>query len=58
VEAILSTPMLQQGADQAVASGDVSKETAQAAVAALRTAAERGESFMAVTVFGFVARKP
>ena len=45
------------GADDAVESGGPARDVAEAAVGVVHAAAERGEAFAAITVFGFVARK-
>ena len=44
-------------ADDAIQSGELARDVAEDAVRAVSGAAERGEAFAAVTVFGFVARK-
>ncbi len=43
--------------DVAVESGGPARDVAEAAVGVVHAAAERGEAFAAITVFGFVARK-
>jgi hypothetical protein len=50
--------MLQRTADDAIGSGELARDVAEAAVCSVHSAAERGEAFAALTVFGFVARKP
>lgn len=50
--------LLRRTAAQAVRDGLVSGTEAQDAIDALRSAAEEGVSFSAVTMFGFVARAP
>ena len=56
-EMLLSTQVLRRDADDAVESGGLTREVADAAVRAVHDAAERGLAFAAITVFGFVARK-
>jgi ubiquinone/menaquinone biosynthesis C-methylase UbiE len=57
-EMLLSTQVLRRDADDAVESGGLTREVADAAVRAVHDAAKRGLAFAAITVFGFVARKP
>jgi ubiquinone/menaquinone biosynthesis C-methylase UbiE len=57
-EILLRTQVLQRDADDAVESGGLTRDVADAAVRAVHQAAERGLAFAAITVFGFVARKP
>jgi len=57
-EMLLRTQVLSRDADDAVESGGLTREVADAAVRAVHDAAERGLAFAAITVFGFVARKP
>jgi ubiquinone/menaquinone biosynthesis C-methylase UbiE len=57
-EMLLRTQVLSKDADNAVESGGLTREVADAAVRAVHDAAERGLAFAAITVFGFVARKP
>jgi SAM-dependent methyltransferase len=57
-EMLLRTQVLSRDADDAVESGGLSREVADAAVRAVHAAAGRGLAFAAITVFGFVARKP
>jgi hypothetical protein len=57
-ETLLRTQILQRAADDAAESGEVMPDVAGAAVRTVHAAAERAESFAAVTVFGFVALKP
>ena len=57
-EVLLGTHMLQRAADDAIESGELARDVAEAAVRIVHSAAERGEAFAAVTVFGFVACKP
>ena len=54
---LLRSQVVQRAADDAVESGGLARDVAAAAVGAVHAAAERGEAFAAVTVFGFVARK-
>jgi hypothetical protein len=54
---LLRTRVLSRDADDAVESGGLTREVADAAVRAVHDAAERGLAFAAITVFGFVARK-
>jgi len=56
-EMLLRTQVLGRDADNAVESGGLTREVADAAVRAIHDAAERGLAFAAITVFGFVARK-
>ena len=56
-EMLLSTQVLRRDADDAVESGGLTRDVADAAVRAVHDAAERGLAFAAITVFGFVARK-
>jgi hypothetical protein len=56
-EMLLRTQVLQRAADDAIQSGQIARDVAEAAVQTVHAAAERGDSFAAITVFGFVARK-
>jgi hypothetical protein len=56
-EMLLRSQVLQRAADDAVESGGLARDVAEAAVRAVQAAAERGEAFAAITVFGFIARK-
>jgi ubiquinone/menaquinone biosynthesis C-methylase UbiE len=56
-EMLLRSQVVQRSADDAVESGSLAREVAEAAVGAVHAAAERGEAFAAITVFGFIARK-
>jgi hypothetical protein len=56
-EILLRTQVLRRDADDAVESGGLTRDVADAAVRAVAQAAERGLVFAAITVFGFVARK-
>jgi ubiquinone/menaquinone biosynthesis C-methylase UbiE len=56
-EMLLRTQVLSRDADDAVESGGLTREVADAAVRVVHDAAEHGLSFAAITVFGFVARK-
>ncbi len=56
-EMLLRSQVLSRDADNAVESGGLTREVADAAVRAVHDAAERGLAFAAITVFGFVARK-
>ena len=56
-EMLLRTQVLSRDADDAVESGGLTRDVADAAVRAVHDAAERGLAFAAITVFGFVARK-
>jgi SAM-dependent methyltransferase len=56
-EMLLRTQVLSRDADDAVESGGLTRQVADAAVRAVHDAAERGLAFAAITVFGFVARK-
>jgi ubiquinone/menaquinone biosynthesis C-methylase UbiE len=55
---LLDSPLIDGAADTAVATGSLGREEAEEAVRGLRTAAEAGHAFSAVTVFGFLLRKP
>jgi ubiquinone/menaquinone biosynthesis C-methylase UbiE len=55
---LLETPVLRMVADQAVRDGTLTREEADAAVAGVESAAVAGHAFSAVTVFGFLLRKP
>ncbi|GAA1976704.1 hypothetical protein GCM10009798_42380 [Nocardioides panacihumi] len=57
-EVLAAGRMHRMAADRAVADGLVDAATADAAVQALGDAARHGWAFSAVTVFGFVCRKP
>jgi SAM-dependent methyltransferase len=57
-EVLLRTQVLRTDADDAVRSGGLARDVADAAVRAVHEAAERGHAFVAITVFGFVVRKP
>lgn len=57
-EMLLSTQVLRRDANDAIKSGGLTRDVADAAVRAVHDAAERGLAFAAITVFGFVARKP
>jgi ubiquinone/menaquinone biosynthesis C-methylase UbiE len=56
-EMLLRTQVLQRAADDAVEFGDLVPAVAEAVVRTVQAAAERGDAFAAITVFGFVARK-
>jgi SAM-dependent methyltransferase len=56
-EVLLRTQVLRRDAEDAVASGQLPREVAEAAVRAVHQAAERGDAFAAITVFGFLARR-
>jgi hypothetical protein len=56
-EMLLRSQVVQRAADDAVESGGLARDVAEAAVGAVHAAAERGEAFAAITVFGFIARK-
>jgi SAM-dependent methyltransferase len=57
-EMLLRTQVLSRDADDAVESGGLTRDIADAVVRTVHDAAERGLAFAAITVFGFVARKP
>ena len=57
-QALLNSPFVADNARQAVERGLVSQEVADDSVRALRAAAEAGYALGAVTVFGFVLRRP
>jgi ubiquinone/menaquinone biosynthesis C-methylase UbiE len=56
-EILLRTQVLQRAAQDAIGSGRLARDVAEAAVSAVHEAANRGAAFAAITVFGFVARK-
>jgi hypothetical protein len=56
-EILLRTQVLQRAADDAIELGDLARDVADAVVSTVHAAAERGDAFAAITVFGFVARK-
>jgi ubiquinone/menaquinone biosynthesis C-methylase UbiE len=56
-ETLLGTQVVRRSAEEAVESGHLARDIAEAAVRAVHEAAERGDAFAAITVFGFVARK-
>ena len=56
-EMLLRTQVLQRAADDAIELGDLGRDVADAVVSTVHAAAERGDAFAAITVFGFVARK-
>ena len=56
-EMLLRTQVLQRAADDAIEFGDLARDVAEAVVRTVHAAAERGDAFAAITVFGFVARK-
>jgi ubiquinone/menaquinone biosynthesis C-methylase UbiE len=56
-EILLRTQVLERAADDAIQSGQIARDVAEAAVQTVHAAAERGDAFAAITVFGFVARK-
>ena len=55
---LLRVPFIRLVADQAVTDGTLSQAEADEAVLAVLEAAEAGHAFNAVTVFGFLLRKP
>jgi SAM-dependent methyltransferase len=55
---LLRVPFIRLVADQAVTDGTLSQAEADEAVRAVLEAAEAGHAFNAVTVFGFLLRKP
>jgi ubiquinone/menaquinone biosynthesis C-methylase UbiE len=56
-EALLHTQVLQRAAQDAIESGMLARQVAEAVVRTVQAAAKRGDAFAAITVFGFVARK-
>ncbi len=56
-EMLLRTQVLRTDARDAVESGGLTRDVAEAVVRAVHGAAERGLAFVAITVFGFVARR-
>jgi len=57
-EMLLRTEVLQRAAEDAIESGNLARDVAEAVLRTVRAAADRGDAFAAITVFGFVARKP
>ena len=55
---LIRAPFIRTVADQAVSDGTLSQAEADDAVRAVREAAEAGHAFNAVTMFGFLLRKP
>jgi SAM-dependent methyltransferase len=55
---LLEAPLMRMNADQTVRDGRITAEQADAAVASQHAAARAGWAFSAVTVFGFLLRKP
>jgi SAM-dependent methyltransferase len=55
---LLRAPFIRIAADQAVSDGTLGQAEADEAVRAVREAAEAGHAFSAVTMFGFLLRKP
>jgi ubiquinone/menaquinone biosynthesis C-methylase UbiE len=56
-EMLLQTQVLPRAARDAIESGRLAPDIAEAAVRTVHEAANRGDAFAAITVFGFVARK-
>lgn len=56
-EMLLRSQVLQRAAVDAIESGQIARDVAEDAVRTVHAAAERGDAFAAITVFGFVARK-
>ena len=56
-ETLLRTQVVRRAADDAIESGELSRNIAQAVVRTVYASAERGDAFAAITVFGFLARK-
>jgi ubiquinone/menaquinone biosynthesis C-methylase UbiE len=56
-EMLLRSQVLQRAADDAIESGRLARDVAEAVVRRVHAAAERGDAFAAITVFGFVARR-
>jgi hypothetical protein len=50
--------MLQRTADDAIESGELARDVAEAAVRSVHSLLSAARRSQAVTVFGFVARKP
>jgi hypothetical protein len=57
-EMLLRTQVLRRDAEDAVESGGLTRDIAEAAVREVHEAAARGLAFVAINVFGFVTRKP
>jgi ubiquinone/menaquinone biosynthesis C-methylase UbiE len=56
-EILLRTQVLQRAAQDAIGSGRLARDVAEAAVSAVHEAVNRGDAFAPIPVFGFVARK-
>jgi SAM-dependent methyltransferase len=56
-KALLRSQVMQRTAEDAIESGGLARDVAEAAVRTVHEAAERGEALAAMTVFGFVGRK-
>jgi ubiquinone/menaquinone biosynthesis C-methylase UbiE len=56
-EMLLRTQVLERAADDAIESGELARDVAEAVVRTVHAAAERGDAFAAITVFSYVARK-
>jgi methylmalonyl-CoA mutase N-terminal domain/subunit len=54
---LLRTQVLRRDAEDAVESGGLTRDIAEAAVREVHEAAARGLAFVAINVFGFVTRK-
>jgi ubiquinone/menaquinone biosynthesis C-methylase UbiE len=57
-EMLLRTQVLQRAAEDGIEYGNLARDVAEAVLRTVRAAADRGDAFAAITVFGFVARKP
>ena len=56
-EMLLRTQVLQRASNDAIESGNLARDVAEAVLRTVHAAAECGEAFAAITVFGFVARR-
>jgi SAM-dependent methyltransferase len=56
-KALLRSQVMQRTAEDAIESGGLARDVAEAAVRTVHEAAERDDAFAAITVFGFVGRK-
>jgi ubiquinone/menaquinone biosynthesis C-methylase UbiE len=57
-DVLMGSHLSRLAAEQAVADGTITREQAEAAVASQTLAARHGWAFSAITIFGFVCRKP
>jgi SAM-dependent methyltransferase len=57
-DVLMGSDMSRMSAEQAVADGTITREQAEEALRSQAEAAERGWAFSAITMFGFVCRRP